>query len=200
MPLDEAFARCGRPEIFKYRPGQPVHQRGVHRSAVGERDQDQHGRSWLVGLDHPQPASPGSRRAPGAGGLCTPRNLAAAPAGKKSGRPSTSWPRLTAETRVLTPPCPRCIILADRVKIKHRDDNQQSRCLPHATLNRWCFCDYHSGRTFRQLSRQSSFHTVGLASQRLTPRLAARRMAGANSQRLPSGRGRAPELAGSASV
>ena len=43
--VDEALARHGRPENLQHRPGEPVHQRGVHRIAVGQRDQDQHG--WV---------------------------------------------------------------------------------------------------------------------------------------------------------
>ena len=46
--LDEALARHGRPVIFNTDQGSPVHQRGVHRSAVRERDQDQHGWPRLV--------------------------------------------------------------------------------------------------------------------------------------------------------
>ncbi len=46
--VDEALARHGRPENLQHRPGEPVHQRGVHRIAVGQRDQDQHGWAWVV--------------------------------------------------------------------------------------------------------------------------------------------------------
>jgi len=50
--VEEAIARYGKPDISarckassrQYRSRQPVHQRGVHRSAARQRDQDQHGR------------------------------------------------------------------------------------------------------------------------------------------------------------
>jgi putative transposase len=50
--LEEALARYGKPGMSarckassrQHRPGQPVHQRGVHRGADRQRDQDQHGR------------------------------------------------------------------------------------------------------------------------------------------------------------
>jgi putative transposase len=40
--VEEALARHARP--LQHRPGQSVHQRGVHRPAAGKRHQDQHGR------------------------------------------------------------------------------------------------------------------------------------------------------------
>jgi putative transposase len=50
--VEEALARYGRPDISarcaassrQYRPGQPVHQRRLHRCAAHKRHQDQHGR------------------------------------------------------------------------------------------------------------------------------------------------------------
>ncbi len=46
--LDEALVRYGRAGDLQYRSRQLVRQCGVHRSAVGQRDQDQHGRARVV--------------------------------------------------------------------------------------------------------------------------------------------------------
>ena len=46
--VEEALARYGQAGDFQHRPGQPVHQRRIHRPAVGQRDRDQHGRPRRV--------------------------------------------------------------------------------------------------------------------------------------------------------
>lgn len=46
--LEEALRRYGQPDIVKYRPRLPVHQRGVHRGASGPEYPHQHGRQGLL--------------------------------------------------------------------------------------------------------------------------------------------------------
>jgi transposase InsO family protein len=47
--LEDAMARHGKPEIFNYRSGQPIHQPRLHPRAAGGRSADQHG--WRGALD-----------------------------------------------------------------------------------------------------------------------------------------------------
>ena len=42
--VEEALATVRQAGDFQHRPGQPIHQRGLHRPAAGERHRDQHGR------------------------------------------------------------------------------------------------------------------------------------------------------------
>ena len=45
--LEEALSK-GRPQIFNNRPGQPVHQRGLHQHSAGARRSSEHGRQGPV--------------------------------------------------------------------------------------------------------------------------------------------------------
>ena len=49
--LKEALGQ-GQPEVFNHRPGQPIHQPGIHPSPAGSWGEDQHGREGPVQRQH----------------------------------------------------------------------------------------------------------------------------------------------------
>ena len=74
--VEEALATVRTTGDLQHRPGQPVHQRRLHRAAVGERDRDQHGWPRLAGATMSLSSGCGGRSNTRRS-ICTPTTVSA---------------------------------------------------------------------------------------------------------------------------